>query len=154
MKPKGEGFSTNINASVIQDHNFNHSEQLNMNYRHGGLDLFANIYYSRMGNYQEQKDKHYIEVDTIWQHRSEMDMNAKSHYINTEGGFNYMVNSNHSLGARYTFNRSPKSNLKMTSDYEIIADGAFYDKQHYDYDWNNNDFLTVSTLIIWATSES
>lgn len=81
-------------------------------------------------------------------------MNAKSHYINTEGGFNYMVNSNHSLGARYTFNRSPKSNLKMTSDYEIIADGSFYDKQHYDYDWNNNDFLTVSTLIIWATSES
>ena len=140
VKPKGEGFSTNINASVIQDHNFNHSEQLNMNYRHGGLDLFANIYYSRMGNYQEQRDKHYIEVDTIWQHQSEMDMNAKSHYINTEGGFNYMVNSNHSLGARYTFNRSPKSNLKMTSDYEIIADGSFYDKQHYDYDWNNNDF--------------
>lgn len=65
VKPKGEGFSTNINASVIQDHNFNHSEQLNMNYRHGGLDLFANIYYSRMGNYQEQRDKHYIEVDTI-----------------------------------------------------------------------------------------
>lgn len=140
VKPKGEGFSTNINASVIQDHNFNHSEQLNMNYRHGGLDFFANIYYSRMGNYQEQRDKHYIEVDTIWQHQSEMDMNAKSHYINTEGGFNYMVNSNHSLGARYTFNRSPKSNLKMTSDYEIIADGSFYDKQHYDYDWNNNDF--------------
>ena len=60
VKPKGEGFSTNINASVIQDHNFNHSEQLNMNYRHGGLDLFANIYYSRMGNYQEQRDKHYM----------------------------------------------------------------------------------------------
>ena len=140
VKPKGEGFSTNIHAGIIQDHNFNHFEQLNMNYRHGGLDLFANIYYSHMGNYQEQKDKHYIEVDTLWQHRSEMDMNAKSHYINTEGGFNYMINSDHSLGARYTFNRSPKSKLKMTSDYEIIADGSFYDKQHYDYDWNNNDF--------------
>lgn len=140
VKPKGEGFSTDVNAGIIQNHNFNHFEQLNMNYRRGGLDLFATIYYSHTGNYQEQKDKHYIEVDTTWQHRSEMDMNAKSHYISTEGGFNYMINSNHSLGARYTFSRSPKSNLKMTSDYEIMANGSFYDKQHYNYDWNNNDF--------------
>lgn len=140
VKPKGEGFGTNVYAGIIQDHNFNHFEQLNMNYRHGGLDLFANIYYSHTGNYQEQKDKHRVEADTLWKHRSEIEMNAMNRYINTEGGFNYMVNSNHSLGARYTFNRSPKSNLKMTSDYEITADGSFYDKQHYNYDWNNNDF--------------
>ena len=140
VKPQGEGFSTNVNAGIIQDHNFNHYEQLNMNYRHGGLDVFANLYFSRMGNYQEQKDKHYIEVDTTWNHRSEMDMNAISYSLNTEGGFNYMIDSNHSLGARYTFNRSPKSHLDMTSDYEIAANGNFYDRQHYDYDWNNNDF--------------
>jgi len=64
VKTQREGFSTNVNTGIIQDHNFNHYEQLNMNYRHGGLDVFANFYFSRMGNYQEQKDKHYIEVDT------------------------------------------------------------------------------------------
>lgn len=69
-----------------------------------------------------------------------MDMNAISYSLNTEGGFNYMIDSNHSLGARYTFNRSPKTHLDMTSDYEITANGNFYDRQHYDYDWNNNDF--------------
>lgn len=140
VKPKGEGFSTDVKAGITQDHNFNHFEQLNMNYRHGGLDLFTNLYYSRTGNYQEQKDKHYIEVDTTWQHRSEVNMNAISHYINAEGGFNYMITSDHSLGARYTFSRTPQSNLDMTSDYDITANGNFYDSQHYDYDWNNNDF--------------
>lgn len=140
VKPKGEGFSTDVKAGITQDHNFNHFEQLNMNYRHGGLDLFTNLYYSRTGNYQEQKDKHYIEVDTTWQHRSEVNMNAISHYINAEGGFNYMITSDHSLGARYTFSRTPQSKLDMTSDYDITANGNFYDSQHYDYDWNNNDF--------------
>lgn len=140
VKPKGEGFSTDVKAGITQDHNFNHFEQLNMNYRHGGLDLFTNLYYSHTGNYQEQKDKHYIEVDTTWQHRSEVNMNAISHYINAEGGFNYMITSDHSLGARYTFSRTPQSNLDMTSDYDITANGNFYDSQHYDYDWNNNDF--------------
>lgn len=140
VKPKGEGFGARVYAGIIQDHNFNHFEQLDMNYRRGGLDLFANIYYSRMGNYQKQKDKHHVEADTVWQHRSELNMNMVSHTINAEGGFNYMINSNHSLGAKYTFNRSPKSKLKMTSDYDITADGSFYDKQHYNYDWNNNDF--------------
>lgn len=140
VKPKGEGFSTDVKAGITQDHNFNHFEQLNMNYRHGGLDLFTNLYYSHTGNYQEQKDKHYIEVDTTWQHRSEVNMNAISHYINAEGGFNYMITSDHSLGARYTFSRTPQSNLDMTSDYDITANGNFYDSQHYEYDWNNNDF--------------
>lgn len=140
VKPKGEGFSTDVKAGITQDHNFNHFEQLNMNYRHGGLDLFTNLYYSHTGNYQEQKDKHYIEVDTTWQHRSEVNMNAISHYINAEGGFNYMITNDHSLGARYTFSRTPQSNLDMTSDYDITANGNFYDSQHYDYDWNNNDF--------------
>lgn len=140
VKPKGEGFSTDVFAGIIQNHNFNHFEQLSLNYRRGGLDLFANLYYSQMGNYQQQKDKHYIKVDTTWQHRSEMDMNAKTQYINAEGGLNYMINSNHSLGARYTFNRTPKSHLDMTSNYEITANDVFYDRQDYNYDWMNNDF--------------
>lgn len=140
VKPQGEGFSSEVYAGVTQNHNFNHFEQLDLNYRRGGLDVFASLYYARMGNYQEQKDKHYIAVDTTWQHRSEVNMNAKTHYVNAEGGFNYMINSNHSLGARYTFDRSPKSHLGMTSDYEITANDVFYDRQHYDYDWNNNDF--------------
>lgn len=140
VKPKGEGFSAHVNAGITQDHHFNHFEQLNLNYRRGGLDLFANLYYSRTGNYQEQKDKHYIEVDTTWQHHSEINMDAMTQYVNTEGGFNYMIDNNHSLGARYTFSRTPKSRLDMTSDYEITADHTFYDQQHYDYDWYDNDF--------------
>ncbi len=140
VKPKGEGFSVDAYGGITQRHDFSHFEWLTLNYRRGGLDIFGDIYYSLNRSRQEQRDKHDIFVDTLWHHNAELNMNVKSHYIETTGGFNYMLNSDHSMGARYTFSRTPQSTNLMNSTYEITADGKYYDLQHYDYTWPQNDF--------------
>ncbi len=140
VKPQGEGFSINAMAGFTQNHHFNHNEQLNLNYRHGGLDMFANLYYSKGSGHQEQRSKQHVETDTIWDHHSKTNVDGTSQYINVEGGFNYMVNADHSFGARYTFARTPRIPMNILSAYEIVANGLFYDRQQYDFDYCTNNF--------------
>lgn len=140
VKPKGEGFSTDAYAGATQRHDFSHFEWLTLNYRRGGLDIFGDVYYAHTANRQEQHDLHDIYVDTLWHHNADLNMKIRSHYIETTGGFNYMLSSDHSLGARYVFSRTPQSVNRMSSTYEITADGEYYDLQHYDYHWPQRDF--------------
>ena len=141
VKPQGEGFSANTYGGIRQNHHFGHYENLGLNYRRGGLDLFGSIYYSRYQGYQEQRDRHYVSTpDTVWNHRSQIEMNTASHYLEATGGVNYMLNEQHSLGMRYTYSRTPQDRNRMNSAYDIEANGDFYDRQQYDYDWRNNDY--------------
>lgn len=140
VKPKGEGVSADVYGGVTQRHDFSHFEWLTLNYRRGGLDVFGDVYYSLNRGRQEQRDKHNIFVDTLWHHNAELNMKIRSHYVETTGGFNYMFNSNHSMGARYTFSRTPQSSNLMNSTYEITADGEYYDRQHYDYTWPQSEY--------------
>lgn len=141
VKPHGEGLSVNTYGGIKQNHHFSHYENLDLNYRHGGLDLFGSIYYSRSQSYQKQRDKHYVTTpDTIWNHRSQIEMNIAGHYLEATGGVNYMVNDKHSLGMRYTYTRTPMSRNRINSVYDIDANGEFYDRQQYDHDWRDNDY--------------
>lgn len=141
VKPHGEGLSVNTYGGIKQNHHFSHYENLGLNYRHGGLDLFGSIYYSRSQSYQKQRDKHYISTpDTIWNHRSQIEMNYANHYLEATGGVNYMVNDKHSLGMRYTYTRTPMGRNRMNSVYDIDANDDFYDHQQYDHDWRDNDY--------------
>ena len=130
VKPQGEGFSANAYGGIRQNHHFGHYENLGLNYRCGGLDLFGSIYYSRYQGYQEQRDRHYVSTpDTAWNHRSQIEMNTASHYLEATGGVNYMLNEQHSLGVRYTYSRTPRDRNRMNSAYDIEANGDFYDRQ-------------------------
>lgn len=140
VKPKGEGFSVNARTGLTQNHQTGTDNQLNLNYRRGGLDIFAGIYQSIRQTYQNQGDKHYVAVDTIWRQNVNMHMEGTTHSINTNGGLNYIISNNHSVGARYEYQRIPKSNVHIQTDNEVTADDKFYDQQNYDTHWSNNDY--------------
>ena len=140
VKPKGEGISVSARSGLTQAHNTGTNNQLSVNYRHGGLDVFAGITQSLWQARQKQHDKHYVAVDTIWQQDARIHINGTIHNVNTESGFNYMINENHSFGARYEFNRSPKGIINLLSDYDVTANGTYYDRQHYDTRWSQSDY--------------
>lgn len=140
VKPKGEGLSGSLFANGTQNHHFSHGEDVYLNYRRGGLDFFGEVYYGHYKSMQEQRTDMQVNVDTLWLHHANSEMLGSGHSLYLMGGFNYMIDSNHSLGVRYNFNRTPRSRFRMLSGYEIMADGAFYDNQQYDADWANNSY--------------
>lgn len=140
VKPKGEGISISARTGLTQNHQTGTNNQLSVNYRRGGLDVFAGVTQTLWQAYQEQHDKHYVAVDTLWQQDARLDMKGSVHNLNTQSGFNYIINENHSIGARYEFNRSPKGNIHILSDYDVTADDTYYDRQHYDTRWSQNGY--------------
>lgn len=140
VKPKGEGFSASALTGLTQTHRTGTNNQININYRHGGLDIFAGVYQSIWQNHQEQSGGYYLVVDTTWQHKTNAAINGTSHNLAADGGLNYIINDNHSIGAHYEFNRTPKDPTRFISEYEITANDKFYDRQNYDMHWNSNSY--------------
>lgn len=133
-KKPGDGFSLNARSSFYIWENTDYTDQINTNYRKGGLDVFANLYYSHITSLLKGDVSQTISVDTLWQQNSYTDGVIKSNTLNGTIGANYEINSNHYVGFRYDLKTSPQ---KDTKDNELMssiyADGVLYDK------WENRE---------------
>lgn len=102
-KPQGEGFSVSASTDNVYNKWFTTTEQLNLKYRTGGLEIFGMGYYSHGKNYD---DEHILSTTYG---ASEIDMTSDESVGTTSNsatgkiGVNYQINDNHSLGAYYKF---------------------------------------------------
>lgn len=132
VKRTGEGFGVNARAYISQSHETSHLEQVNVNYRRGGLDLFATGQYSLWQQQQEQRDKHHVLTpDVVWDQSSEIEMKGSDKSYYAQFGVNYDLNENHSLGATYDLNGTPSRNFDFNSDYRVLTNGEYYDRLKY-----------------------
>ena len=116
---------------------------VSLNYRTGGLDVFANFNYGNM-NFPKDRNK----TSTIENDNSSITVLSKSKeddklkFSQPEIGFNYMINENQSFGARYQYNNSQSLynypintdvflnnalNEILTTDFNGVASG----RSHY-----------------------
>ena len=134
-KKQGDGFSFNARSSFYTWENNDYINQLNTNYRKGGLDLFANIYYSNVTSLQIGDISQTTHIDTLWQQSNYIDGTVQSNKLNATVGANYEINDNHHIGLRYDLKSSPQDDIykfDLTSD--VYADGVLFDK------WKNNEY--------------
>ena len=109
IRPIGEGFSLDSKTLIGTNHYVFGQEELNVNYRTGGLDIFATADIedfrmkvtntSRQDTYihylMPRKDVHYVQQNvTHYQ--------PHTNIIYGKLGFNYMFNDKHSIGMTYT----------------------------------------------------
>lgn len=133
--PKGDGFSGNIRSDNGFQHYFRTGNSLELKYRTGGLELFANYGWWYGNNRNDRLNdmttatpsgKYNQSIRTIWK-QSYNDMTGKI-------GFSFMFNDKHSIGAYYQ-NSWNRHHTTGTIPSEVRQDGALLDR--FDSDVNN-----------------
>ena len=109
-KVAGEGFGFD-NRSLVRhydEYGWSAYDQLNLNYRKNGFDLSAMLL---AGSYHNGNDQTFV-IDTYldkqWRQNLDVtDQKAESKNLETTLTLNYQFNENHSIGARYNYERVP-----------------------------------------------
>lgn len=128
VKLQGDGFGFDLRSTWYQWDQTDLIEEARLTYRHNGLDFFGSFRYNYSENYRTGLLNQTIYADKTWTQTNfinEHKRSSENHRV--EGGFNYQINDNHSLGARYTTEITPNSNRRMSVDNEIVCDDKPYD---------------------------
>ena len=127
IKKKGEGFGFDTRSVYWYNKHDNTIQQVNMNYRHNGLNLFATYKFSDATWMQKATYEQAVHVDTLWQQHNNNEVTGRIESHRLISGFSYDFNANHSIGARYTLTSPGYSRSKDFFDSQVTADGKFYD---------------------------
>ena len=122
-KAQGEGISFQDNLGGIYQYGHTLTNNLDVNYRTGGLDITASMWAGRYGHaksLQENILTYYAGPDKIEGVSSQESKNIWKGW-SPQLQVNYMVNENHSFGAFYKYDRHPGSDFNSmyyTDSYE------------------------------------
>ena len=128
-KAQGEGFGFNNRFAAKYQYDWTTVEQFNFNYRKGGFDLGGTLFGTDINTEDNKRLVQHTFLDKVW--RQENDFHAVSHdqYATAVLSLNYQFNEKHSLGARYEFDRTPKSVYTIDPVYSrVFQDGALYEE--------------------------
>ena len=106
IKQRGQGWSGNVNLNYNQGRWAMANQQVSLNYRTGGLDIFAKGALTENDLYGKTSTIIQINGADQWRTTAEDTQTGIVRNFSTEVGFNYEINEHHSFGARYTPNRS------------------------------------------------
>lgn len=126
-KKKGEGIGFDTRSVYWYNKHDNTIQQVNMNYRHNGLNLFATYKFSDATWMQKATYEQTVHVDTLWQQHNNNEVTDRIESHRLISGFSYDFNANHSIGARYTLTSPGYSRSKDFFDSQVTADDKFYD---------------------------
>ena len=127
IKKKGEGIGFDTRSVYWYNKHDNTIQQVNMNYRHNGLNLFATYKFSDASWMQKATYDQTVHVDTLWQQHNNNEVTGRIESHRLISGFSYDFNANHSIGVRYTLTSPGYSRSKDFFDSQVTADGKFYD---------------------------
>lgn len=127
IKKIGEGIGFDTRSVYWYNKHDNTIQQVNMNYRHNGLNLFATYKFSDASWMQKATYDQTVHVDTLWQQHNNNEVTGRIESHRLISGFSYDFNANHSIGVRYTLTSPGYSRSKDFFDSQVTADGKFYD---------------------------
>lgn len=123
----GEGLGVELSSWSRSGRGYANNERINMTYRTGGLELFANLF----GAYNRRKSSGEFEqtifADTLWVINNKQKNQVQNPFMEGRVGFNYQINDNHSFGGFY---QNTYDYVKTHSEYDddLQANGNMYDR--------------------------
>ena len=131
VKRQGEGFGFNVNLSDSQSlrrkENNDPSASFNANYRNGGLDFFGGINASRGSEIQLSDIVQETQGEALFKQEGIIDADFAGKGAGLNGGFNWQVADNHSVGFKADWNSTFHYGEHVLIDEYIFMDGAQYD---------------------------
>lgn len=121
-KAQGDGFSFQDNVSWMYQYDHTFTNNLDINYRTGGLDITASLWAGRYAHkgFQENDLTYLVGPDYYRSFTTQETSNIWKGW-SPQLQVNYMVNENHSFGAFYKYDRHPSGEMKSffhTNNYE------------------------------------
>jgi hypothetical protein len=102
VRKAGDGFSFDVRSTYLINKNSDLRQQLNLNYRYKGWDLFATVKYEKYDYIQNSVLTQTAFVDTLWTQANTLDVEGYANPLTTISGINYEINSNHFVGVKHT----------------------------------------------------
>ena len=122
----GEGLGVELSSWSRSGRGYANNERINLTYRTGGLELFANLF----GAYNRRKSQGEFEqtifADTLWVINNRQKNHVRNPFMEGRFGFNYQINDSHSFGGFY---QNTYDYVKTRSEYDddLQANGVPYD---------------------------
>ena len=129
-KAQGEGISFQDYASYMYQYGHTETNNLDVNYRTGGLDVTASFWAGRYGHSKSlQTDKMFYYVGQQ-QNEGITKQNSKNIWRgwSPQLQVNYMVDENHSFGAYYKYDRHPSGEFFSLFNTDCYEDGVYTER--------------------------
>ena len=137
IRKQGDGFGFNLRSSTYQsEYNTDLMDQLNMNYRHGNLDIFAKLNYNNTNSIQYSNITQSLQSVRLLELNNTLDFTSHKQLMKPTLGVNYQFNENHSVGMRYVSTQQIKYRNEGDSHSIATYDGVLDD-----------DLRTLSTML-------
>lgn len=134
-KAVGDGFSLdNRLFGELNDYGYLVGEDnLNMNYRTGGLDVGATLRASKWASPDPKTVEQITHLEDTWRQRSEIDQVYKNEYLYARLAVSYMFNQNHSVGISARYNRRPWGKPSGYLESTFTQNGTLTERLRSDY---------------------
>ena len=122
----GEGLGVELTSWSRKGHGFANNERINLTYRTGKLDLFANLFGAYNKRWEKGEFEQTVFADTLWVITNKQKDKVYNPFLEGRFGFNYQLNDNNSFGGFY---QHTYDYVKTWSDYDddLQANGSMYD---------------------------
>lgn len=127
VKRQGDGFGFRLSGDYDQSVNADLNGQADVNYRHGGLDVFGMLRFDKHASRNEDRLDQTLYADTLWAQGMYRRDDNTSRTLSGRVGFNYDFNDRHSVGVRYDIRKVLKSRTNSIFESSVTADGEPYD---------------------------
>lgn len=126
IKHQGDGFGFNAGLTDEQSlyNGYNDpSGYLNANYRHNGLDIFAGANALKFTSRQESDIMQQTFGNPEFKQEGTLDFVQKMTNVGVNGGLNWQISQNHSLGFRIEAEMNPKVDVHQLIDEDVFEGG-------------------------------
>ena len=129
-KAQGEGISFQDNLTGIYQYGHTLTNNLDVNYRTGGLDITASLWAGRYGHSKglQDNDMYYLCGDEVYEGFTSQNTKHMWKGWSPQLQINYMVNENHSFGAFYKYDRHPSGELTSDFNTDNYKNGCYIER--------------------------
>lgn len=124
IKKQGDGLGMAYRQVYSQAHQNGLQEQLDINYRNSGLDLFGSLYYGLSHDRQEQRVSQKVTGSQLLDLEEALLIKTRSEDFKGTIGFCYDINENHSFGATYIVTCPTYTRGGWNNDINVFKDNV------------------------------
>ena len=132
VKRQGEGFGFNFNASDAQSLRWSEGNDpraaVDVNYRTGGVDIFAGVNYTRATNRQLSDLEKTTYSNIVFHEEGDLEANGHTQVLHSNVGVNWQISDNHFMGGKIEWGRQLQESGHTYINDNVYEDGVLTDR--------------------------
>ena len=125
-RAQGEGLGVELTSWSSKGRGYVNNERINLTYRKGGLELFANLFGAYNKRWNSGGFEQTVFADTLWTISNRHQSTERNPYLEGRAGFNYQLNDSISFGGFYQNTYDYVKTYNDNAD-DLLANGSPYD---------------------------